>query len=391
MKPVLNTICPDSLKLTDTEALLDRLNLGIFRFSPGMCLEYFNPAAGVILGIKDKDLWNFNTLIPQLDIISEDGVSYKLEDLPFYKVVRTGFPAAQEVLGIFNPFKKERRWLQVNAEPIFKTDGSIREIVASFSDITSQKAANDQLNTLYRHLEIRAMELSAVNSDLEKFIYAATHDLQEPLRLITGFLQLLATKYEHDLDEQGKLYVRYAVEGAGRMKKLILDLLEYSSLSASGMRMVPVDMNEVLKVSSKTLSRQLKDCRATLILHPLPVVIVYPPLMAQLFENIIENALKFKSDSEPRIEIHCQEQDHFWLFSIQDNGIGMVDKNTNKIFDLFHRLNTDALYEGTGAGLAICQKIVSIHRGKIWVESAAGNGSTFYLTIPKSEWQNEKI
>ena len=169
------------------------------------------------------------------------------------------------------------------------------------------------------------------------------------------------------------------------MKKLILALLEYSSLSVSGMRMVPVDMNEVLKVASTALARQLKDCGATLIVHPLPVMFVYPPLMAQLFENIIENALKFKSSSEPRIEIGCQEQDHYWLFSIQDNGIGIVDMNTNKIFDLFQRLNTGALYEGTGAGLAICQKIVSIHRGKIWVESAAGSGSTFYFTIPKSD------
>lgn len=385
MNEVTDNMMQDSTRIADTEELLNRLNLGIFRFGRGMQLEYFNPAAQVILGTKDGDLWDFETAFNQLDLITEEGVKYKLEELPFFKAERTGLPVVQEIIGVFNQLKSERRWLQVNVELLFNADGSIREIVASFSDITSQKATNDQLNELYRHLETRAMELSAANSDLEKFIYAATHDLQEPLRLITGFLQLLATKYEHDLDEQGKLYVRYAVDGAGRMKKLILALLEYSSLSVSGMRMVPVDMNEVLKVASTALARQLKDCGATLIVHPLPVMFVYPPLMAQLFENIIENALKFKSSSEPRIEIGCQEQDHYCLFSIQDNGIGIVDMNTNKIFDLFQRLNTGALYEGTGAGLAICQKIVSIHRGKIWVESAAGSGSTFYFTIPKSD------
>jgi len=279
----------------------------------------------------------------------------------------------------------------VNATPLVDAQGRLYEVITSFEDVTQQKAARDQLDSLYHHLEIRAYELSGANADLEKFIYAATHDLQEPLRLITGFLQLLDQKYGQLLDEQAKSYIRYAVQGSGRMKKLILDLLEYSRISGNGIMMVPADMRAVLEVARQTLAGQLENCNAILNVNHLPVAVVCPPLMVQLFENLIDNALKYKSNKVPYIEVDCREEGDNWVFNISDNGIGIAGVNAGKIFDLFHRVQLDAENDGTGAGLAICQKIVTIHRGRIWVESVPGSGSSFYFTIPKLQPDYEKV
>ncbi len=228
-----------------------------------------------------------------------------------------------------------------------------------------------------------AEELKRSNAELQQFAYVASHDLQEPLNQVISYVQLLEMRYQDQLDDKAKDFINFAVEGVTQMQQLIDDLLAYSRLGSRAKEFAPTDLNRVLQRVFANLQLKIEDSQAVINYPLLPMVYGDDTQLMQLWQNLITNALKFRSSQPPEINIRVEEQDKFWLFSIQDNGIGMEQKFSERIFVIFQRLHTKDEYPGTGIGLTICKRIVERHGGKIWVESELNQGSTFYFTIAK--------
>ena len=227
-------------------------------------------------------------------------------------------------------------------------------------------------------------ELRRANAELEQFAYSASHDLQEPLRQVAVYSQMLAAKFSDKLDGKALDYLNYCVEGAHRMELLISDLLAYSQATKGAEAPAqPVDTKEVLAEVGKNLATTIEETHATIAVGDLPIVMGDIVPLRHLFQNLISNALKYRSDRLPRIEVSAKDQGDSWLFSVRDNGIGIPKEFQVQIFGLFKRLHAKKHYPGTGIGLAICQKVVESYDGRIWVESEVGQGSTFYFTLPR--------
>nr|WP_242019093.1 MULTISPECIES: PAS domain S-box protein [unclassified Trichocoleus] len=246
--------------------------------------------------------------------------------------------------------------------------------IAFFRDITDRKAAEEQLRQ-------RAEELAIANSHLEQFAYIASHDLQEPLRMVASYTQLLARRYKGKLDDDADDFISYAVEGANRMQQLIKDLLAFYQVGHRAETFEAVNCEKVLLLAIANLTAAIAESGAVVTHNPLPVVLGNAAGLTQLLQNLISNAIKFSQQS-PRIHIEARLGDKEWVFSVRDNGIGIDPQYAARIFVIFGRLHTKSDYPGNGIGLAICQKIVNRHQGKIWVESELGKGSTFYFTLP---------
>jgi len=273
--------------------------------------------------------------------------------------------------------------VDVVAHPIDFEGHRARMVVVS--DITDRRRYEEQLHRLNTDLAKRAAELSASNAELERFAYIASHDLQEPLRMVSSFLQLLQKRYSGQLDSKADQYIHYAVDGAERMKALIMDLLEYSRVGTGKENFTPVDTAVVIQEVGEIFHEKIIAARAQVEIGRLPVVTGDKVQLTQLFQNLLSNALKYHSDKPPVIRIGVQEEAAHWLFSVADNGIGIDPQFFDKIFIIFQRLHNKSDYSGTGIGLAICKKIVERHGGRIWVESLPQQGSTFYFTIHKKE------
>ena len=243
-------------------------------------------------------------------------------------------------------------------------------------DITEMKKGAEK--ALFRLNE----NLLRSNKELEQFAYVASHDLQEPLRMVSSFTQLLSQRYKDKLDKDAQEFIQFAVDGANRMQVLINDLLEYSRIETRGKKFSVIDIHSVLGHVIKNLSLVIKEKNALVINDSLPTVMADEGQMVQLFQNLIGNALKF-CDTSPKIQISAKEETDHYLFKIKDNGIGMESQYFDKIFQIFQRLQPKEAYSGTGIGLAICKRIIERHGGKIWVESKPGKGSDFYFTIIK--------
>lgn len=264
--------------------------------------------------------------------------------------------------------------VEVTVHPV-ELDGR-RARMVSVVDITERRRYERQLLQLNTDLEKRAEELAASNAELERFAYIASHDLQEPLRMVTSFLQLLQKKYGDQLDERADQYIHYAVDGAERMKALILDLLEYSRLGTGKEGFDWVDCGEVMAEVERVFREQIAAAGARLEIGRLPKVWGDKVQLMQLFQNLVSNSLKYASDDPPFIRIIAEERPVYWEFSVADNGIGIEPQFFDKVFIIFQRLHSKNEYSGTGIGLAICKKIVERHGGKIWVEAAVdGRGA----------------
>ncbi|MBA4372369.1 MAG: hypothetical protein C0402_05855 [Thermodesulfovibrio sp.] len=232
-------------------------------------------------------------------------------------------------------------------------------------------------------LTISMADLQRSNKELEQFAYVASHDLQEPLRMVASYTQLLAERYENQLDDKARKFIHYAVDGAVRMQLLINDLLAYSRIGTKGKPLAPVSAHAVVGEAINNLKMKIDETKAIITNDELPEVRADASQLVQLFQNLIGNALKFRGAEDPRIHISARDEGREWLFMIRDNGIGIEPQYADKIFIIFQRLHTKEEYPGSGIGLAICKKIVERHGGRIWFDSEPGRGATFYFTIPK--------
>jgi light-regulated signal transduction histidine kinase (bacteriophytochrome) len=245
-------------------------------------------------------------------------------------------------------------------------------------DITERKRMEEAL-------EIHAEKLARSNAELERFAYVASHDLQEPLRMVASFTQLLAKRYSGQLDETADRYIHYAVDGAKRMQQLIADLLAYSRVNNKELDLRQADCEALVVAAMLNLQVAIQENGASVDWDPLPELWVDQAQFVQLFQNLLGNAIKFRRKEEPpRIHISAADSGAEWVISVRDNGIGIDPQHAERVFQIFQRLHTMEEFPGTGIGLAVCKKVVERHGGKIWVESEPGVGSAFRFTIPKS-------
>jgi PAS domain S-box-containing protein len=347
----------------------------------------------------------------------------KPAECPVEKVLRLG-----TVVGLANHtllVAKDGREIPIDdsGAPIRQADGTVRGVVLVFRDFTERKQAADGLaqlaaivessddailskddggiirtwnagaSKIIRDITARkqgeellratAAELARSNQDLEQFAYVASHDLQEPLRMVAGYLQLLSERYQGKLDEKADKYIAYAVDGAERMSGLIRDLLAYSRVNTRGEPLQPTSAQEALDFALRNLHSAIEGAAAVVTHDPLPVVRGDRIQLVQLFQNLIGNAVKFRSPDRPvQVCVSVRQEPAEWLFSVQDNGVGFEQQYENKLFLIFQRLHSRGQYPGTGIGLAICKRIVERHGGRIWATGTPGQGAVFSFTIP---------
>jgi PAS domain S-box-containing protein len=284
-----------------------------------------------------------------------------------------------------NEYRMEKRyihkdghtvWVDVAAS-LFKDEAEKLAFGFAFvEDITERKRAEEKI-------EQYAAELERSNEELEQFAYVISHDLREPARMVKSYMDLLAERYQGQLDEKADMFIDHAVDGAERMQEMISALLDLSRVGRRGKKPTPVDVEVVLERTLRSLGRAIEEANAEVTHDPLPTVMADEAQLAQVFQNLIANAIKFhRDDVPPQVHISAERKGDEWVFSVADSGIGIDPEQADRIFQIFQRLHTEEEYEGTGIGLALCKRIVERHGGRIWVGSEVGVGSTFTFTLP---------
>jgi PAS domain S-box-containing protein len=277
----------------------------------------------------------------------------------------------------------------------FQTEAELAKHRNQLEELVGQRTGELEASNLHLQKEIAqradaeaslrqsAQDLERSNRDLEQFAYVASHDLQEPLRAVGGYVKLLQHRFPDKLDAAAREYITGAAAGAERMQGLITDLLAFSRVGTQGGAFAPADLNALLSNALNNLQVTITESGAKITSDPLPTLPVDGTQIAQLFQNLIGNAIKFRSERAPEIQVGARQEEERWLFWVRDNGIGIEPQYSGRIFQIFQRLHTRKQYPGTGIGLAICKKIVERHGGEIWVESQLAQGSTFYFSIPE--------
>ncbi len=265
--------------------------------------------------------------------------------------------------------------------PIRSQSGAIIGAVTFLRDVSGIGDREREAARLARDVE----ELRRSNIELEQFAYVASHELLEPLRMVVNFTRLLAERCRGKLDDKSDQYIRHALDGAKRMQHLVRSLLHFSRVTAAERSLGPVNSASVVKSVLAGLSATIAECDAEVTTGTLPLVVSEETELGQVFQNLIANALKFRSDHPVRVRVDARRDGDDWVFRVQDNGIGIDDKHRERIFEMFHRLHQRGKYEGTGIGLALVKKIVERQGGRIWVESKPGHGATFFFTVPDKQ------
>jgi PAS domain S-box-containing protein len=334
---------------------------------PDWTMEFVSKGCEAVTGLKPAEL-AARGFVQLIDPEDRDAVRNKV----------------QQAIEEHRPFQMEYRirtadgrskWVWERGAAIFAENGEVEALEGFISDITERKHAEQELDN-------KARDLAASNAELEHFAYAASHDLQEPLRMIAGYTQLLARRYRGKLDNDADQFLQYTIEGTERLQALIRDLLSYSRVGRGDADHEPVDLEECAQASLANLQAAIGENGAQVELEPLPVVRGRRSQLIQLFQNLIGNAVKYRRDDPPLVRVSAERRGDEWLFAVRDNGIGIGPEYRDQVFELFRRLHGRSQYSGTGIGLAICKKIVESHGGRIWVGSEAGPGTTFEFTLP---------
>jgi len=339
-----------------------------------------NPAFMDMFGLdQESDILNVNNQDwSRWKVYDENYKLLPVDEHPVRKSAITGKSVQNQLVGVRNPGSDELIWILVSTEPILNKDNSINMIICTYHNITGRKKVEKQLKELIN-------ELKHSNEELQQFAYVSSHDLQEPLRTIASFTQLMQKRYNGKFDEDADEFMDYIVEAAVRMKQQIQDLLDYSRAATGNEEFKLVDINNLLNQTIKSLNTSIKESNAKITYDELPNVMGDLRQLERIFHNLISNAIKFRKIEEPlkiNISAYKSENGYEYVFSIQDNGIGIEEQYVERIFTIFQRLHTMDVYEGTGIGLSIVKRIVERHNGRVWVESEFGVGSTFYFTIP---------
>jgi light-regulated signal transduction histidine kinase (bacteriophytochrome) len=279
---------------------------------------------------------------------------------------------------VTKPFHTEEVLARINTH--LSLQAMRRQLVERNLQLQQEIAVRQQAEAV---LAQRSQELVRSNAELEQMAYVASHDLQEPLRMVTSYLQLLEQRYSGQLDADAHEFIGFAVDGAKRMQALIGDLLAYSRLGTTAKPLQPTDCAAVIDTALHSLRMAIEESGAQIRRGALPVVMGDAAQLTQLFQNLIANAIKFRGGQAPQIAVRAEPEDGFWRFEVQDNGIGIAPEYFGRIFVMFQRLHNRSTYPGTGIGLAICKKIVERHGGRIWVESAPEPGAVFKFTLPR--------
>ncbi len=362
-------------QLSNTKQMLENIAQGI--------------TEGILLFSKDfRILWANNAFLDQTGYELKEilgnccyKITHRLEGpcelpdhpCPVYEIKKTGKPLT--IVHSHFDHEGNKFFVEVSAYPIFDEKGEIIQFVNLSKDITERKRAEEKLKQT-------AEELARSNKDLEQFAYIISHDLQEPLHVVRGYVQLLARRYKGKLDSNASDFIARAVDGVKTMQTLINDLLTYSRVGAYGKTFKPTDCKAVFDRALRNLQAAIEESGAVVTHDPLPSLMADASQLLQLFQNLISNAIKFRGEEQPHVHISAKQYQNEWVFSVRDNGIGIDPKHSERIFMIFERLPNRGEYPGTGIGLAICKKIVERHGGRIWVDSEQGKGSTFYFTIP---------
>jgi len=332
----------------------------------------FNPAATRMFGYQPEEVLgkNVNLLMPEPYHAEHDGYLHNYRTTQIKKIIGIG----REVIGRRKDGSQFPMELAVSETRLDER----RVFTGIVRDISERKRADASLAR-------QSEELARSNIELERFAYVASHDLQEPMRTVRSFAQLLQRRYGEQFSGEAEEFFRFITDGVQRMQSLINDLLTYSRVSSQGSAFASADCNEIVSRVLENLRASIEGQRAKVDVTPLPKVIGDATQLGQLFQNLLVNAIKFSGQRGPEIQVHAVENDGEWRFSVKDNGIGIAPEYFERIFIIFQRLHTIEEYAGTGIGLAICKKIVERHGGRIGVESEVGHGSTFWFTIPKRE------
>ncbi len=300
-------------------------------------------------------------------------------DQPGLDAIRQAIRDGTEGKAELRNYRKDGRlfWNEFYIAPVRDPQGTLTHFIGVQTDVTQRKQQEAELAQ-------KTEALAQSNAELQQFAYVASHDLQEPLRMVASYTQLLGKRYKGKLDDDADDFIGYAVDGAERMQWLIRDLLEYSRVGSENKSFESTECERILQQVMKNLSAAIREHQAEITHDPLPVIQANPTLLTQVFQNVIANALKFQGESPATIHVGARPLFDGWEFFVQDNGIGIPQDQLDRVFAIFQRLHLRSDYPGTGIGLAICKRIVEKHDGKIWVESEPGKGSTFYFTIKTS-------
>lgn len=353
--------------LEEKNTILESIDDAFFAIDKNWTVNYWNNQAEQVFGKSKEETLNQNLLEVFSDKIS----------LESYQKFREAFQTNQSV-HFEDYYPAFSTWYEISVYP------SRSGLSVYLKDVSERKLYETHLTELNTDLQQKAKELAISNAELEQFAYVASHDLQEPLRMVTSFLAMLEKKYGAVIDEKGKKYIGFAVDGAKRMRQIILDLLEFSRVGSIDDKLEEVDLNEIVAELKILFTKQTGEKDAYIHSEILPVLIAYKTPLRQVFQNLVSNALKYRrKEVAPQINISVEEQKDRWQFSVSDNGIGIEEEYFDKIFIIFQRLHNKDEFSGTGMGLAISKKIIESHGGKIWVDSEEGKGTTFYFTLLK--------
>lgn len=355
------------------QLLFDTINTGVaFYDSKGKIID-LNPAAHLLLGINQEQL-NGNEPLPEgYKTIKPDGSLYPPDEHPSMVCLKNHEAVTNNVMGIINPILNKEVWVNISCIPVLNRTGLVG-MVNSIENVTEEFINARKLNETNHKLEIS-------NKNLEEFAYVASHDLREPVRTIKSFINLLFRDDSIVTSDKQKEMIKHILGGANRMEKMIQDLLSYSRLHGE-MTKEKVDLNQTIENVIKGLNKKINSTNANISYKDLPIVTANKAMMERLFQNLINNAIKYTDGTDPEIKISSTSDMAYHTISVKDNGIGISPDNIKKIFTLFQRLHSQKEYEGSGIGLSVCKKIVDLHFGDIIVHSKVGEGSTFNIKLP---------